>query len=208
MPFTFAEKLLAAKSARSAVSAGDIVQVAPDRLMSVSATTALVIDYFGELGVKRVRDPENLILILDHETPPQNPTHADLHRRVREFARDQGIPHLFDVGEGICHQLMVEKGLVLPGELIFGKDSHTITYGAVGAFSTAIDATEMACLWATGQTWLRVPHSLKIVLEGVFQHGVFAKDLILNIIGTLSADGAIYMSVEFHGPSVKALSMA
>lgn len=208
MPFTFAEKLLAAKSSRPKVRAGDIAQVAPDRLMSVSATTALVIDYFRELEVERVWDPEKIVLILDHETPPQSITHANLHRRVREFAQEQGIKHLFDVGEGICHQLMVERGLALPGELILGKDSHTITYGAVGAFSAAIDATEMACLWATGKTWLRVPRSLKITLEGDFDQGVSAKDLILRIIGTLAADGAIYMSVEFHGHAVKGLSVA
>lgn len=208
MPFTFAEKLLAAKGSRSEVRAGDIVQVAPDRLMSVSATNALVIDYFRELEVEHVWDPDKVVLILDHETPPQSINHANLHRRVREFAHEQGIKHLFDMGEGICHQLMVEKGLALPGELIFGKDSHTITYGAMGAFSAAIDATEMACLWATGKTWLRVPRSLKITLEGAFDQGVSAKDLILKIIGTLSADGAIYMSVEFHGHAVKGLSVA
>jgi 3-isopropylmalate/(R)-2-methylmalate dehydratase large subunit len=206
--FTFAEKLLGAKASRPNVKAGQIVRVTPDRVMSVSASTAIPINLFRELGVERVWDPDRIVLILDHETPPQASDHANSHRLVRAFAHEQGIRHFYDVGEGICHQLMVEQGLVFPGELIFGKDSHTITYGAVGAFATAIDATEMACLWATGETWLRVPRSIKIDLVGEFRPGVSSKDLILKVAGTLSADGATYMSMEFSGPAVQGLSIA
>jgi 3-isopropylmalate/(R)-2-methylmalate dehydratase large subunit len=208
MGMTFAEKILAAKSGRSSVAPGEIVRVSPDRLMSVSASNAIPIRYFRQLGVPRVRDPDRIVLILDHETPPNDPAHAEAHALVRSFAAEQGIEKLFDVGEGICHQLMIERGLAFPGELIFGKDSHTVTYGAVGAFATPIDATEMACLWATGETWLRVPRSIRIRLTGSLGPGVFGKDLILSLIGRLGSDGANYMSVEFLGPAAATLPIS
>jgi homoaconitate hydratase family protein len=208
MPATFAEKLLAKKSGRNSVKPGDIVRVSPDRIMSVSASNLIPIDAFESIGVDRVFDPDRIVLILDHETPCHTPEHAAAHRRVREFAKQHGIRTLFDVGEGICHQLMLEKGLAFPGELIFGKDSHTVTYGAVGAFSTPIDATETACLWATGETWLKVPESLRIELTGSLSPGVSAKDVILSVIGSLGADGATYMSVEFGGPAVGQLTIS
>jgi len=206
--YTFVEKLLASKAGQSEVKAGEIVRVSPDRLMSVSASNVIPINFFRQLGVEKVWDPDRIVLILDHETPSHTTDHTNSHQLVREFARDQGITRLFDVGEGICHQIMVEKGLAFPGELILGKDSHTITYGAVGAFAAAIDATEMACLWATGETWLRVPQSIRIDLNGVFEPAVGAKDLILNIIKTLTVDGATYMSVEFTGTAAKHLSIS
>jgi len=206
--FTFAEKLLAIKASKSEVHAGEIVTVSPDRLMSLSASTGIVINLFYELGVKKVKNPSKIVLILDHEVPAQSIIDANGHKMVREFAREQGITHFFDIGEGICHQLMVEKGLVSPGELLLGKDSHTTTHGALGAFATPIDATEMACLWATDKTWLRVPDSIKINLKGKFKPAVFAKDLILKIIGTISSDGATYMSVEFQGEGVSQLSIS
>jgi len=208
MGMTFAEKILAVKSGRTTVLPGDIVRVSPDRLMSVSASNAIPIGCFRQLGVDRVWDPDRIVLILDHETPPHDSAHADAHALVRQFAAEQGISRFFDVGEGICHQLMIEKGLVFPGELIFGKDSHTITYGAVGAFAAAIDATEMGCLWATGETWLKVPDSIKVWISGAFRPGVSGKDLVLNLIGRLRSDGASYMSVEYLGPAVINLPMA
>jgi 3-isopropylmalate/(R)-2-methylmalate dehydratase large subunit len=207
MGMTFAEKVLAAKSGRSSVSAGDIVRVSPDRLMSVSASNVIPIRYFQQLGVSRVWDPERIVLILDHEVPPNDPAHAEAHAEVRKFVAEQGIRRFFDVGEGICHQLMIENGLALPGELVLGKDSHTVTYGAVGAFATPVDATEMACLWATGETWLKVPRSVKVELSGELQPGVSAKDVILHLIGRMGCDGATYMSVEFLGPSAADLSV-
>jgi len=208
MGMTFAEKLLAAKSGKDDVKAGDIVYVQPDRLMSVSASNAIPINYFRELGVNRVRDPEKIVLILDHETPPNEPDHANSHALVREFAAEHGIGRFFDVGEGICHQLMIEQGLAFPGELILGKDSHTVTYGAVGAFAAPIDATEMACLWATGRTWLRVPESIRINLTGQLTPLVTAKDLILQLIGRMGADGAAYRSVEFLGEGTASFSIS
>lgn len=208
MGMTFAEKFLAVKSGQSHVLPGDIVRVTPDRLMSVSASNAIPISCFRQLGVERVWDPDRIVLILDHETPPHDPADADAHALVRSFAAEQGISNFFDVGEGICHQLMIERGLVFPGDLIFGKDSHTITYGAAGAFAAAIDATEMGCLWATGETWLKVPHSIKIWITGSFQRGVSSKDLALSLISRLKSDGASYMSVEYLGPAVSTLHMA
>jgi 3-isopropylmalate dehydratase large subunit len=208
MAYTFAEKLLAMKAGKTGIKAGEIVRVSPDRVMSVSAANVIPINFFRQLEIEKVWDPERIVLILDHETPSHATEHSNSHRLVREFALQQGIAHLFDVGEGICHQLMVEKGLALPGELIFGKDSHTVTYGAVGAFATPIDATEMACLWATGETWLKIPESIKVDITGAFQPGVSAKDLILHLVGTLTVDGATYMSVEFTGSAVAGLSIA
>ena len=208
MGFTFAEKILAAKSGRETVQADDIVHVQPDRIMSVSASSAIPINYFKELGVEKVWDPERMVLSLDHEVPPNLSDHANSHNLVRRFARQQGIKHLMEVGEGICHQLMVEQGLVLPGQLILGKDSHTVTYGALGAFATPIDATEMACLWATGQTWLRVPRSIRVNLLGELAPMVGAKDLVLHLAGLLGADGASYCSMEFGGPGAQSLSIS
>jgi homoaconitase/3-isopropylmalate dehydratase large subunit len=207
MGMTFAEKILAEKAGMNSVTPGQIVRVSPDRLMSVSASSAIPIRYFRQLEIARVWDPERIVLILDHETPPNDPAHAESHAIVRRFAAEQGIEKLFDVGEGICHQLMIEKGLVFPGELIFGKDSHTVTYGAVGAFATPIDATEMACLWATGETWLKVPMSIRIWLTGRLKPPASAKDLILYLIGQIKSDGATYMSVEFLGPGAASLSI-
>lgn len=205
---TFAEKILARKSGRQDARAGDIVYVEPDRLMSVSASNAIPIRYFRELGVDRVRDPDKIVMILDHETPPNEPDHANSHALVRRFVAENAIANFFDVGEGICHQLMVEKGLALPGELILGKDSHSVTYGAVGAFAAPVDATEMACLWATGRTWLRVPESIRVDLAGRLAPRVTAKDLILHVIGRLGADGATYRSVEFLGDGAAGLSVS
>lgn len=170
---------MAIKSNRGEVVAGDVVYVQPDRLMSVSASNVIPINYFQALGKNKVLHPEKIVLILDHETPPNESGHANSHALVRKFAAEHGINNFFDVGEGICHQFMIEKGLVFPGELILGKDSHTVTYGAIGALATPIDATEMACLWATGRTWLRIPESIRVDLTGKLTPLVTAKDVIL-----------------------------
>jgi homoaconitate hydratase family protein len=208
MGATFVEKLLALKTSRHEAAAGEIVRVSPDKVLSVGAATALVIGLFRELGVDRVWNPERIVLILDHETPAQTILDANAHKMVREFAEEQGIVHFWDIGEGICHQLMVEKGLVIPSDVVLGKDSHTTTYGAIGALGVPVDATETACLWATGETWLRVPDSMKIELLGKLPHAVSGKDLILYLLGKLTAEGAIYMSMEFQGPGVAYLSVA
>jgi len=139
------------------------------------------------------------IIVLDHVIPATSEKIAANHKIIREFIEKYRIKHFFDIGNGICHQIVIEKGLALPGKLLLGSDSHTCSYGAIGAFSTGIDRTEAAALLLSGETWLKVPNSIKITLEGKLQPFVTAKDVILHIIGDISASGANYCSVEFHG---------
>lgn len=206
MPLTFAEKVLAQKAGLDAVTPGQIVEVAPDLGMSHDNTAAIAKTFRG-IGVKKVTNPDRFVVILDHVVPAAGVEHAQNHRDARMFAREQGMK-LFDVGRGVCHQVVVEEGLAKPGDLILGSDSHTTTYGAVGAFAAGIGRTEMAALWATGRLWLKVPASLKIVLEGELPPRVTAKDVTLHIIGRLGADGGLYKSVEFCGSGVENMTVA
>jgi 3-isopropylmalate/(R)-2-methylmalate dehydratase large subunit len=204
---TIAEKILAVKAGKESVSAGDIVEVLPDVLMSHD-NAALVIRQFREIGVSKVFDPEKIVIPLDHRVPAESVKTANAHREIRKFVEEQGIRRFYDIGEGVCHQIMVEKGHVLPGELALGTDSHTTSYGCITAFSTGIGATEMAAVWATGKTWLKVPETLKITINGTFKPNVYAKDLILFIIGLIKADGADYQSVEFSGETIDRMSLS
>jgi len=203
---TFAEKILARKAGLTEVVAGQIVEVTPDLGMSHD-NTAAIRRIFGKLGLDRVKEPGRFVVILDHVVPPAQVQYAENHKDIREFVREQGI-RFYDVGRGICHQVVVEEGLARPGDLILGADSHTTTYGALGAFSAGIGRSEMAALWATSQLWLKVPTSLRIELSGTLPQFVCAKDLILFLIGKLGADGALYRSVEFAGPLVQDLSLS
>jgi len=203
---TIAEKILANASGRD-VAVGDIVMAKVDRAMSHD-NAGLVSKTFGRIGVPHVWDPERIVIPIDHRAPANSIKTAEGHKLIRTFVKEQGITNFYDIKEGICHQIMPEKGHVAPGELIVGTDSHTTTYGAYGAFSTGIGATEMACVWATGELWLRVPNTFKIIVTGEFPPGVFAKDLILHIIGDLRADGADYRAIEYHGPTIEALSVS
>jgi len=205
---TIAEKILAKKTGRRNLLPGEIVEVSPDLVMSASATTALVIGYFRELGARTLWDPAKVILFLDHEVPAESVASANAHQIVREFVKEFRIRYFYDVGEGISHQIMVEKGHVLPGQVVLGKDSHSTSYGVVGALGIPIVATEMAYIWATGRMWLRVPESLKVVLTGHFQRGVYAKDAILRLAGLIGRDGANYKSIEFHGQAIKQMSIS
>jgi len=198
MASTFAEKILAAKSGRH-VEPGQIVTVRPDRLLSHDNTAAIVGKIADELEEYGVREPDMHVVVLDHVVPASSETAANNHKIIRQYVAKHGIRNFFDVGAGICHQVMVEAGLALPGKLIVGSDSHTCTYGALGAFAAGIDRTEAAALILTGQMWLKVPQSIRIDLAGRLAPGVSAKDLILTIIGDIGADGATYCSVEFHG---------
>jgi len=204
---TFIQKLFAHRVGRP-VREGEIVFVEPDYVLTHDNTAAIMkkLKAIGENV--RVKYPERLVIVLDHVVPPANEKTATNHKEIREFVAAQGIPHFYDGGRGICHQVLLEEGFAAPGRIIVGSDSHTCTYGALGAFSTGIDRTEAAGLWVTGRTWFRIPRSFKINLVGQFPKGVYAKDLILHIIGTLGADGATYRSVEFHGPAVANLSMS
>lgn len=205
---TFAEKVLG-KAAGYEVKAGDIVTVEPHFCMSHDNAAAIA-KIFKKIGVKNVWKPDHLVFILDHAIPAPTDKHAQNHKDIREFVSEQGMPHFYDVTSkgGVCHQVMSENGYALPGTIIVGSDSHTCTYGAYGAFSTGIGRTEMAATWATGKIWFRVPETLKINVTGTFRKGVSPKDLILKIIGDIKADGADYMSAEFHGPGIEAMSLA
>jgi 3-isopropylmalate/(R)-2-methylmalate dehydratase large subunit len=206
LPQTFAEKVLARAAGLEKTSAGDIVTVHPDRILSHDNTAAISRIFFDQLGADKVADPSQLCITLDHASPPPTPKHAQNHAEARKFVRDQGVPHFFDVGRGICHQVLSEEALVLPGDMILGADSHTTHFGWLGAFGAGIGRSEVAVLWATGELWLRVPESIRINLHGSLVPGVTAKELCLFISKSLGADGGLYTSVEFTGPGVSSLS--
>lgn len=199
MPMTFAERVLSRKAGKKAARAGELVTCKPDRLLmhdNAAAITDKVAKDMAEFGIA---DPEQPVIVLDHVIPASDEKTATSHKKIREFVQKYGIKHFFDIGTGICHQVMVEKGLVLPGTLAVGSDSHTCSYGAVNAFATGIDRTEAASLLLTGETWFKVPETIRIALKGRLPEMVAAKDLILTIIGKIGADGADYCSVEFWG---------
>jgi 3-isopropylmalate/(R)-2-methylmalate dehydratase large subunit len=204
---TFAEKILARSAGLERVAPGQIVDVEPDIVLSHDNTAAIV-RTFREIGAKRVKHPERLAVVLDHAAPAPTTQHARNHDEIRRFVAEQGIAHFFDVGRGICHQVLAEEGLALPGTAILGADSHTTHHGALGAFGAGVGRSEVAALWATGQLWLQVPQSLKIAVAGQASEWVTAKDLALYILGDLGADGALYRSVELHGPAIAAMTMA
>jgi 3-isopropylmalate/(R)-2-methylmalate dehydratase large subunit len=206
MPQTFAEKIFSRKAGRP-VAAGEIVTLEPDRLLSHDNTAAIA-KTFAKMGAALVVDPEKVVVVLDHCVPAATEKYAQNHLEIREFVAANGVEHFFDVGEGICHQVFAEQGFALPGELVLGADSHTTSYGALGAFAAGIGRTEMAALYATGRLWLRCPESLRVDVTGEFGADVSPKDLILYIIGDQGADGALYESVEFAGPTVEATSIS
>jgi homoaconitate hydratase family protein len=199
MEETFAEKVLAKKSGKEEVVPGQIITVKPDHLLmhdNAAPITAKIKEDLDEHGIVNKDLP---IIVLDHVIPAASEKTATNHQKIREFVKKFEISNFFDIGTGICHQVVVEKGLGLPGKIILGSDSHTCSYGAVGCFSTGIDRTEAAALLLTGETWLKVPQSIKMVLKGKLNPPVMAKDLVLHIIGDMRADGATYCSVEYHG---------
>jgi 3-isopropylmalate/(R)-2-methylmalate dehydratase large subunit len=202
------EKILAKASGKETVTPGEIVDADVDMVMVHDLTGPLAIEAFKKIGAEKVWNNQKIVVILDHQVPAESVKAAELHKTMRNFARDQKL-RLYDVGRGgICHQVMPEKGHVLPGIVIVGADSHTCTYGAFGAFATGIGSTEAAGVFSTGKIWLRVPETIRINVTGQFQKYVTPKDLILSIIGKLRADGAIYKSVEFAGSTIGAMSIA
>lgn len=202
------EKILSKASNKKEVHPGEIVDANVDMVMVHDLTGPLAIEAFKRIGVNRVWDNQKIVIILDHQVPAESVKAAELHKMLRQFAKEQKI-RLYDVGRGgICHQVMPEKGHVLPGTVILGADSHTCTYGAFGAFATGIGSTEAAAVFATGKIWLKVPEAIKINVKGQFQKYVAPKDLILHIIGKLGVDGATYKSVEFAGPTIRGMSIA
>src|SRR5436190_7377173 len=203
---TFAEKALARASGQSSVVAGQIVDARPDVILSHD-NTAAIWKIFRALGVERVQHPERLAITLDHAVPAPTTQHAQNHAEVRQFVKEQGVTTFFEVGRGICHQVHSEEGVVLPGELVLGSDSHTTHFGWLGAFGAGVGRSEMAAIWATGELWLRVPESMKVVVTGEWPAGVTAKDFCLRLMGDLGVEGGIYMSIEFYGPAISALSL-
>jgi 3-isopropylmalate/(R)-2-methylmalate dehydratase large subunit len=206
MPYTIAEKILMRASGSKKVEPGEIVNARVDMAMSHD-NAALVSKVFGEIGVPKVWDASKIVIPIDHRVPANNIKTAEGHKKIRAFVKKQGIKHFYDIREGVCHQIMPEFGHVIPGQLIVGTDSHTTTYGAFGAFSTGIGATEMAAVWATGELWLKVPETFKIMLNGSLTEHVFSKDIILQIIGDLTSEGANYKSIEYYGNAVDEMSV-
>jgi homoaconitate hydratase family protein len=203
---TFSEKILGVRAGRE-VRAGDVVTVAPDFVLSHD-NSAAIIGEFKKIGLAKVKIPDKIVIVLDHIVPASEEKYAQNHKTIREFVAAQGIGKFFDIQNGVCHQVFIENGFALPGKLIVGSDSHTTSYGALGAFAAGIGRSEAASIWATDEIWLRVPETFKVVLQGKLPAGVFAKDVVLSIIGREGADGADYMAVEFAGPAAQALSIA
>jgi 3-isopropylmalate/(R)-2-methylmalate dehydratase large subunit len=206
MGMTFAQKILAEKAGRDSIDVGRIVEIEPDVCLSHDNTAAIA-KTFAKIGVDRVKDPDKFVIVLDHTVPASEEKYALNHKEIREFVARNGIQRFYDVGVGICHQVLPEKGFALPGRLILGSDSHTTTYGAFGAFAAGIGRSEMAVLYATSKIWLKTPASFKVVAHGELADPVTAKDLILQIIGSIGADGALYKSVEYTGEAVEAMSL-
>lgn len=202
------EKILAKAAGKKVVHPGEIVDADIDMIMTHDLTGPLAVEAFKKIGTPKVWDSKKIVVILDHQVPAESVKAAELHKTMRQFAKDQNLK-IYDVGRGgICHQVMPEQGHVKPGDVIIGSDSHTCTYGAFGAFATGVGSTEAAAAMATGKIWFKVPPTIKIDVKGKFKKYIAPKDLILNIIGTLSVDGAIYKAAEFSGPTIKAMSIA
>ncbi|MCF7635382.1 MAG: 3-isopropylmalate dehydratase, large subunit [Dehalococcoides mccartyi] len=202
---TLAEKILSLKSGSDA-SAGDIVVSKVDLAFVQDTTGPLTVREFWDNGFTKLANPSRTALFLDHAAPsPQRQLSTD-HILLRKFARDTGAL-IFDVGEGVCHQLVAEK-LARPGDVIVGADSHTVTAGGLGAFSTGMGSSDIAVAFALGKTWFRVPETIKVVVSGRFKHGIYAKDLILYLIGLIGADGATYKALEFSGNVVNNMTIA
>ncbi len=202
---TIAEKIFSAHAGKD-VKAGDLIIAKIDALMGQDGTSPLAIKVFEELGGKKVVNAEKVLLVMDHSVPPPNEGVANLHKLMKEFAEKYGT-QLTEFGEGVCHQVFMERGLATPGSLIIGADSHTCTYGVLNCFSTGVGSSELAAAMYTGKLWFKVPSTVKIILNGKLQKGVVSKDVILFLAGYFKADGLTYKAIEFDGEIIKALSI-
>ena len=201
------EKILAAHTGKQRVTPGELVNVRVDMILANDITAPIAIKEFGRIGLKKVFDPEKVVMVPDHFVPNKDLPSAEQAKMMREFALEQGLIY-FEVGKmGIEHVLLPEQGLVLPGDVIIGADSHTCTYGAVGAFSTGMGSTDIASAMASGEIWMKVPPTIKFVYHGKLGKWVGGKDLILHTIGDIGVDGALYSAMEFTGEAIDALSM-
>jgi 3-isopropylmalate/(R)-2-methylmalate dehydratase large subunit len=204
---TVSEKILAAHSDKDDFKPGDIIDVTVDVLLMNDITGPVAVDVFDKMGDGEVYDKNKIPIVLDHFTPNKDVTSAKSSKIMRDFASTKGIKHFYDAGYGIEHVVLPEDGIVKPGDLIIGGDSHTVTYGALGAFSTGMGSTDVAGIMALGKTWLRVPEQMKVLLAGAPQKWVFGKDVILYVISLLGTDGALGKSIEFDGDGAKHLNM-
>lgn len=202
---TIAEKILSNHAGKN-LSAGDFCVAKVDFCFGQDGTSAIIIDRLKELGVKKVFDKAKFCMVIDHNSPSPALGVSEVHKKMRQFSKEQET-ELFDIGCGICHQVIPESGKILPGDLVLGADSHTCTYGALNAFASGVGSTDLAITLAGGKNWFKVPETIKIILEGKLPKGVFAKDLILYIIGSLGANGATYKSIEIYGQAIDEMSM-
>ena len=177
-----------------------------DYCMGQDGTSALIIDAVKEIGAKKLKAKTRFCMVIDHSAPSPNIGVSTIHKKMRNFAAEFGLK-MYDIGCGVCHQIMLESGNVLPGDLVVGADSHTCTYGALGALATGFGSTDVAITLVSGKNWFKVPETIKIVVNGKLPKGVYSKDIILHLIGDMTADGATYKSTEYYGSAIKALSM-
>ena len=204
-PKTISEKILSARSGADAV-AGDVVVCDVDFILGTDASAPMAIDYFEKMGGRRVREPKRIFFALDHYSPPTSASTSRFHEQVRTFAQENGIL-AYEVGDGISHQIAVDRAHVRPGMLVVGADSHTVTCGAMNAFATGVGSSDFAAAMLTGQLWLRVPETIRVILEGKRPRDVAAKDVALAIVAALGADGAEYHALEFGGASASEFSI-
>ncbi len=208
MAMTITEKILALHAGKEKVEPGELIQVNVDLALANDITAPLAIQVFNELGTDRVFDREKIALVPDHFVPNKDIESAQQVSFIRKFAEAHKIKHFFELGEaGVEHVILPEKGMVISGDLVIGADSHTCTYGALGAFSAGVGSTDLGVVMATGQTWLKVPSAIKTVFEGTLQPWVGGKDLILHVLGLIGVEGAVYQTLEFTGETIKGLSM-
>ena len=209
MGMTMTQKILAAHAGLSSVSAGQLLLAGLDRLLGNDITSPVAIRAFEQLGLQQVFDRDRIVMVMDHFVPNKDIKAAEQCRMCRDFCGAQSVTHFYDAGKmGIEHALLPEQGLVTAGDLVIGADSHTCTYGALGAFSTGVGSTDLACGMATGKAWFRVPAAIRIVLHGSLRQYVSGKDVILHLIGRIGVDGALYRSLEFTGEGLHTLSVS
>ncbi len=205
---TISEKILAHTSGRESVKPGEFIKAKVDVALNHDVTSVLAFEAMKKMGANRVWNPDKVVMILDHVAPPSSVNAARVHNVIRDFVREQGIKNFFDVNSGVCHQVLPEQGFVKPGMVVIGADSHTCTHGAFSAFSTGVGSTDMGAVLARGKTWLKVPETIKVYINGKLGKHVFPKDVILAVAEQIGVSGATYMALEYHGPVVEDMSIA
>ena len=208
MSKTMSEKILANAAGKESVEAGDIIIADIDIAMTHDLTGPLAVESFEKIGMANVWDSTKIVIPFDHQVPADSIDSANNHIIMREFAKKHDIKHFYDVNAGVCHQILPELGHVVPGSVIVGADSHTCTHGALGAFATGIGSTDMAMVFSQGNLWFKVPETNRFEITGSLKNNVYAKDVILNIIGKMGADGSTYKACEFAGETVRNMSIS